>query len=68
MKKTFAGVGKELMTNADNFKLKFPQHATANDRALLLGSVVLADYLYFERPPPAEKAEENHKNKKKGKK
>ena len=54
MKKTFSGVAKELMTNADNFKVKFPPQSSANDRALLMGSVMLADYLYFEIPPPVE--------------
>jgi hypothetical protein len=54
IKKKFAGVAKELFTDADNFKIHFPSDATPNERALLLGSVVLADYLYFERPPVEE--------------
>mmetsp|Transcript_5219 Transcript_5219/g.6641 ORF Transcript_5219/g.6641 Transcript_5219/m.6641 type:complete len:274 (-) Transcript_5219:146-967(-) len=61
IKKKFSGVAKELMTSADNFKVSFPNQSTVHDRALLLGSVILCDYLYFEKPPPAEKHEENKK-------
>jgi len=47
--KKFSGVGKELFTNADNYKMKFPPNASPNDRALLVSASVLIDYLYFER-------------------
>ena len=59
IQKKFSGVAKELATSADNYKLKFPEHAGTNDRALLLGSAIFCDYLYFEKPPPVEKHEDN---------
>ena len=45
--KKFSG-GKELYTDADNFKLKFPVHELNGNKALLLGSVFLINQLMFE--------------------
>ena len=39
---------KNAIGNADNFKLIFPKGASKQDKALLLASVLLLDYCYFE--------------------
>lgn len=44
--KVNSGCGKGLIS--DNFSMIFPSDATPENRALLLGSLVLLDFTYFE--------------------
>lgn len=39
---------KSALTDADNFSMIFPSDATAEHRALLMGSLILLDFTYFE--------------------
>jgi hypothetical protein len=48
IQKRWSGMFKELFTDADNFFITFPGHATAEERALLLGALFLIDFLFFE--------------------
>jgi hypothetical protein len=48
IQKRWAGIAKELFTDADNFFITFPGNATAEERALLLGALFLIDFLFFE--------------------
>ena len=43
---------KSFVSDADNFSLVFPEGSTAEDRALLLGAVIMLDFMYFEEGPP----------------
>lgn len=45
--KTFSGV-QEFISDADNFEIVFPPEATAEERLLLIGVVLMIDYEYFE--------------------
>lgn len=47
MKKN-AGCVKSAVSDADNFSMIFPSDATPENRALLLGSLILLDFTYFE--------------------
>jgi len=42
------GCAKAMISDADNFALKFPPSATKEDKALLVSSVLLLDFRYFE--------------------
>ena len=42
------GFIEELATDADNFFIEFPKDASATDKALLLSSMLLLDFSYFE--------------------
>ena len=46
--KKFAGIMQELMTDADNFVCTFPSGLPTQLKALLLGAVMLIDFLHFE--------------------
>jgi len=46
--KEFAGCTKELVTDADNFALAFPPNATPAMKAVLMTTVILIDFLFFE--------------------
>ena len=46
--KKWSGLGKEALTDADNFGLTFPPGATAEVKAVLLGAVFLIDFVHFE--------------------
>ena len=48
IKKIFSGFVKEAFTDADSFVLSFPPDATVQQKMLLLGSVFLLDFMYFE--------------------
>jgi len=39
---------KSIISKADNFSVLFPQNATKEDKALIMSSVLLLDYRYFE--------------------
>lgn len=43
-----AGCEKSMLSDADNFSMIFPSDATPENRALLLGSLILLDFTYFE--------------------
>jgi hypothetical protein len=45
---------QEMMTDADNFGCTFPQDATPQAKAVLLGAVFLIDFLFFEDGGAAE--------------
>jgi hypothetical protein len=47
--KKWSGLGKEAFTDADNFSVKFPVGAAADQKAVLLGALFLIDLVYFER-------------------
>jgi hypothetical protein len=42
------GCEKSTFTDADNFSMIFPSDATPENRALLLGALILLDFTYFE--------------------
>jgi len=47
--KKWSGLGKEMFTDADNFKVTFIERSlTAEDKLLLLTGAVFVDILYFE--------------------
>ena len=49
IEKKWSGLGKELFTDADNFRVRFTDpKLSADDRLLLLASAVFIDLLYFE--------------------
>jgi hypothetical protein len=48
LQKQSPGCAKQLLTDADNFSLIFPQNATVQEKSLLLSSVILMDFAYFE--------------------
>ncbi|MBU2573176.1 MAG: scramblase [Elusimicrobia bacterium] len=47
--KKWSGLGKETFTDADNFSVRFPQGADADQKAVLLGALFLIDMVYFEK-------------------
>lgn len=47
--KKWSGFGKEAFTDADNFSVRFPQGADADQKAVLLGALFLIDMVYFEK-------------------
>lgn len=46
--KNWSGLAKETFTDADNFSVKFPGGADAEQKAVLLGALFLIDIMYFE--------------------
>jgi uncharacterized protein YxjI len=46
--KNWSGLAKEVFTDADNFSVKFPPGADADQKAALLGALFLIDIIYFE--------------------
>ena len=46
-----AGCMKSAITDADNFSMIFPSDASAENRALLMASLILMDFTYFEEKP-----------------
>ena len=49
IQKQFSGLIKEAFTDADNFGITFPMDLEVNSKALLLGTVFLVDFMYFEK-------------------
>ncbi len=47
--KKWSGILKEGFTDADNFRIEFPSDCPPKQRCLLLGAVILIDFIYFER-------------------
>eukprot|EP00605_Chrysophyceae_sp_TOSAG23-4_P002111 GSChrysophyteH1.ASY1.ANO1.2337.1 assembled CDS len=47
--KKWSGAVSEIMTDADNFELKFPSEADENLKASLLGAVFMINQLFFEK-------------------
>ncbi len=46
--KQWSGIGKELFTDADNFKVTFPPGIDVHQKSVLLGALFLIDILHFE--------------------
>lgn len=46
--KKWSGLAREAFTDADTFGLTFPTGADVNAKALLLGAVLLIDFVHFE--------------------
>lgn len=46
--KKWTGIGKEAFTDADTFGLTFPPGCTPAQKAVLLGAVLLVDFVHFE--------------------
>lgn len=46
--KEWSGVGKEMITDEDNFGVEFSPDMDEEDKKLLLGAVFLIDFRYFE--------------------
>jgi hypothetical protein len=46
--KVWSGFTNELFTDADTFEVKFPEDATSDQKARLLGATFLLNQLYFE--------------------
>ncbi|KAF3429225.1 hypothetical protein E2986_00018 [Frieseomelitta varia] len=49
IKKKWGGFTREILTDADNFSLRFPIDLDVKIKAVLLGACILIDFLYFER-------------------
>lgn len=49
--KKYAGFVRELGTTADNFGIDFPLDLSVKVKAILLGALLLIDFMYFETPP-----------------
>lgn len=47
--KKWSGLGKEFLTDADNFSIEFPASTEMDNKCLLLGALFLIDLLHFER-------------------
>lgn len=52
MNKNFGGVLREHLTDADNFTVVFPMDLDVKMKAVLLGALILIDFIYFESDPP----------------
>jgi len=50
IKKLFGGVA-ELVTDADSFLLEFPLNATPEEKLLLISTVLMIDFRFFEDSP-----------------
>ena len=46
--KSASGVGKELLTDADNYTISFPPTLGVESKAALIGALLLLDYTFFE--------------------
>lgn len=46
--KQFSGVVQEMLTDADNFEIKFPNDATPEDKLMIIGTTLMIDYRFFE--------------------
>ncbi len=49
--KKWTGVAKEALTDSDTFGLTFPAGCTPSLKAVLLGAVLLIDFVHFENRP-----------------
>ncbi|XP_029045802.2 phospholipid scramblase 2-like isoform X1 [Osmia bicornis bicornis] len=49
IKKEWSGIGKEVLTSADNFGISFPVDLDVKIKAVLLGACLLFDFMYFEK-------------------
>lgn len=47
--KKWSGLGKEAFTDSDNFSVRFPQGASEEQKAVLLGALFLIDMVHFEK-------------------
>ena len=47
IKKLFSGM-KELISDADSFELSFPVNATPEEKLMLIATVLMIDYRYYE--------------------
>ena len=50
--KVWSGLGKELLTDADNFETDFPVYADGASKARILGAVFLLNQVFFESKSP----------------
>jgi len=49
--KQWAGLGREMFTDSDNFGINFPLELDVKVKATLLGAAFLIDFMYFEETP-----------------
>ncbi|XP_075256797.1 phospholipid scramblase 1-like [Convolutriloba macropyga] len=54
LKKQYSGMLKEAFTDADNFSLTFPRDLDVRAKAILLSTVFLIDFMYFEKKAEAQ--------------
>lgn len=47
--KKWSGLLKETFSSADNFGATFPENLTSKQKSLLLGAMILIDFVHFER-------------------
>lgn len=47
--KQWSGLGKEFLTDADNFGISFPMDLDVKMKAVMLGAVFLIDFMFFEK-------------------
>ncbi|KAK7004622.1 phospholipid scramblase 1 [Biomphalaria glabrata] len=48
IRKKFAGIGKEVFTDADTFGVQLPRHMHVLDKALLFAATFLIDFMFYE--------------------
>jgi hypothetical protein len=51
LEKVWAGCAKELLSNADEYTIKFPEGIPWTHKALLVATCIFLDYRYFEESP-----------------
>lgn len=49
--KQWSGFAKEMFTDADNFGITFPLDLDVKFKAVLVGAVILIDFMFFEQAP-----------------
>jgi len=49
--KTSAGCFKRCFGDVDNFRVFFPKDASPDDKAVIMCSAIMLDYMYFEENP-----------------
>ncbi|CAG2162508.1 unnamed protein product [Oppiella nova] len=53
--KKWSGLAKEALSYADNFCVNFPKDIDLNEKAILLGTCIMIDLMYFEESPKKDK-------------
>ncbi|KAH9504062.1 Phospholipid scramblase 1 [Bulinus truncatus] len=56
IRKKFAGFGKEIFTDADNFGITFQKEMHTHDKALLFAATFLIDFMFYENNTQEDKS------------
>lgn len=58
LEKRSQGCVKTILSDAGSFSMVYPPDATEEDKALLMSSIMLLDFMYFEQNPPDKNRKE----------